>query len=167
METMTLHVPKQKFLLLFAGASAFVAAGFWLMSKPVYAGRWDVMLAGWFGVMFFGVCAAFFAWRMVSSRPLLVIDDKGLTEYASAIAAGFIPWPEIRAADMASFLGQEYIAIHVIDEDKYVARCGPVKRAILNFNRSAAGSAILIPVVGLPVSADRVLSAIHARMTRP
>ena len=68
---LTLQASRSKFLRLFAGSVSFVAIGAGLM---VHDGS-EAML--WFGVLFFGLCAAVFAINLLPGSASLTLDTDG------------------------------------------------------------------------------------------
>ena len=70
MEPRKLTPSKGKFILFFLGAMVFVIGGL------LYA-RDDIK--GWFGIIFFGVCAVVFALQIVPGANWLYLDNDGFT----------------------------------------------------------------------------------------
>src|SRR5579859_4234956 len=40
--------------------------------------------------------------QIIKNGPALIIDNAGFTDYSSALAAGYIPWSEVRAIKIVS-----------------------------------------------------------------
>jgi len=87
-----------------------------------------------------------------------------VTDNASATGAGFISWREIDRIEFTTVLQQEYLAIHALDAELILARCNPLKRAIMRINCKLAGTPFLLPLQGLTLSREQLRSAIDARL---
>jgi hypothetical protein len=57
-------------------------------------------------------------------------------------------------------MNQQSLAIYVADPEKYLRRANPLTRAIMRSTQSMIGTAIIIPLSALPVSADELLSVV-------
>ncbi len=44
-----------------------------------------------FGIFFFGLCSYYYAKRIFQDRPLLLVDETGVTDHSTAFAVGHIP----------------------------------------------------------------------------
>ena len=96
-------------------------------------------------VLFFGFCALFALSRLLRPRPSLVLDQRGITDNASATGAGFIAWEEIAAVGMSSMGVNRFLVIIPHDTEAILARQPPFKRKIMVANMGLIGSPVAIP----------------------
>ncbi|MGI4789132.1 MAG: STM3941 family protein [Janthinobacterium lividum] len=96
-------------------------------------------------VLFFGFCALFALGRLLRPRPSLVIDERGITDNASATGAGFIAWDEIAAVGMSSMGANRFLVIIPHDTEAILARQPSFKRKIMVANMGLLGSPVAIP----------------------
>src|SRR5262245_26681466 len=94
----SIPMSKIKVALLFAGAVAFVGACVWLWSFADEQPRYNplfVKAIAIVGVGFFGLCAIYGFLKFFDGEPGLIIDDQGIVDNPSAVAAGRIYWHEV------------------------------------------------------------------------
>ena len=96
-------------------------------------------------VLFFGYCAFFALVRLLRPRPSLVLDERGITDNASATGAGFIAWEEIAAVGMSSMGVNQFLVIIPHDTEAILARQPSFKRKIMVANMGLVGSPVAIP----------------------
>ena len=96
-------------------------------------------------VLFFGFCALFALGRLLRPRPSLVLDQRGITDNASATGAGFIAWEEIAAVGMSSLGVNRFLVIIPHDTEAILARQPSLKRKIMAANMGLVGSPVAIP----------------------
>ncbi len=96
-------------------------------------------------VLFFGFCALFALGRLLRPRPSLVLDQRGITDNASATGAGFIAWEEIAAVGMTSLGTNRFLVIIPHDTQAILARQPPFKRKVMAANMGLVGSPVTIP----------------------
>ena len=103
---------------------------------------------------------------------MIIIDGKGLTDNASSLAVGFIPWSDFVEAKQIRFQNQDFVGIELRNQERYLSRISALKRWLLRFNKSLAGEIVIIPVVGMAIPAGQLLADINryaqaARATSP
>ncbi len=124
---------------------------------------WPVMVPiGLAGLLFFGLCLVYTVYRLFSPKPMLVNNAEGITDNASAIGVGLVPWEEITGLRIYTFMGQKFLAVEVRDMEAILARFGPLKRLWIGLNIKLTGSGINIPSVGLPVTLEKLTAVITA-----
>lgn len=114
-------------------------------------------------VLFFGFCALFALGRLLRPRPSLVLDQRGITDNASATGAGFIAWKEIAAVGMTSLGTNRFLVIIPHDTQAILARQPPFKRKIMAANMGLVGSPVTIPGhTTMPL--EEIMKHIQARL---
>lgn len=154
----TVYAQPGKQVLLVLGAIAFVAAGGWLLTQDEIllrvAGVVAIVVFGLFGVLGVRVLAA--------RRPALVVDRHGITDHASAIGAGFVPWSEITNLGTWTSNGQTIVTVGVAEPAAVLARTGPLARIPMRANVRLCGTPVTLPTNTLPFTADQLIAEIAA-----
>ena len=167
---------RAKLAMTIAGALLFVAAGAWFFmasdegSLVTTLGRfvppWVVhglgIAAALFGVagVVYGVMKSF------DRKPGLTLGAAGLVDNSSAVAAGFIPWSEVRGVDTFQVHNQKMLVVHVADPARYVERGSALKRALNRANASMCGSPIVISSNALRIPFDELRKELAAYVSR-
>lgn len=172
-EPLAIPLSKGKLLLFALGGAAFAALGLWLFlnadqmqrrRSPLFVKAVGVVCVG-----FFGLIAVQAGAKVFSTSPGLIIDAEGLVDNASGVAAGRIPWSDIKKIGISTSEKQRFLTIEVRDPQKYVRRARLVKRWFLTQNMTYFGSPIHIPADTLRIDfADlvKVIKESHARYKR-
>jgi len=99
-----------------------------------------------------GACAALFGVSaLVMARPrrrppALILDSGGLTDAASALAAGFLPWSRVTGIVVQRSRGQRYLSVMVSDPESVLAGAEPSSQAAMRANLAMLGSPVNIPL---------------------
>jgi hypothetical protein len=93
----------------FLGSLLFVSGGILM----VLEGK-DAVLAGWIGVLFFGLCALIFAINLLPHSSYLLLEPEGFT-VRSLFRDRFTPWSEVEQF-FPSFAGANPIVVY--DENR-------------------------------------------------
>ncbi|MCW4469913.1 hypothetical protein OGH69_13115 [Flavobacterium sp. MFBS3-15] len=161
-------IHKGKLIKLLIFSVIFILAGIWIITvKP---GVSDTFLNN--GFIKYGAAAAaiimgisamiFFIIKMSDEKPGFIIDSKGLTDNASGVNAGFIPWEDIRHIYTSQVMSEKFIMIGVSYPEKYINRQTQfLKRKAMNFNYKAYGSPISITANGLKTSHEELLATLN------
>lgn len=161
MKPITLHVPKQHFRRMLSASLMALLVPLWLLGSPVPGSTVVACL----GIAFLLVCAVYVAFRLGTAAPMLVIDDTGLTDNATALGAGLVRWDEISRAEIASVLGQEMLTLHMADTPAFFARMHPLKRLFMRMNAALTGGApVNLPLQALDMERGALLAAVRARL---
>ncbi|WP_442807474.1 STM3941 family protein [Trinickia soli] len=122
------------------------------------------------GVPFFGACGLFVLSRLLWRKPAIIIDNDGLTDHASGVSLGFIPWSDIADARIVvqSFRAsrQKFIGVSVRNPNEYLAKCGPLTRVLLWANKGLSGYIVNIPQTTLSVGLEVVMAHIEFYLQR-
>jgi hypothetical protein len=95
-----------------------------------------------------------------------VIDREGMIDNCSAVAAGRIFWHEIRGLAVSEVAGQRFLAIHVADPDRLLARIGSVRRAVGAGSARTMGSSVDISAGALRVDFDQLVRTVADVLAR-
>ncbi|MGT2906958.1 STM3941 family protein [Streptococcus dentiloxodontae] len=75
-----------------------------------------------FGIFFFGGCTFFCIKRLFNPKPILQVDESGITDTSSALAIGHIPWRDISDVQLTHYFNQTFISVAVKDEKQYLSK---------------------------------------------
>jgi hypothetical protein len=92
----------------------------------------------------------------------LVIDEVGILDNSSAVAAGRIFWHEIIGFRISEISGQRFITIEVIDPKRFIDRCGFVMRFLNSAKHDFVGSPINISSNALQADLDELVRLLVA-----
>ncbi|MDX6269077.1 MAG: hypothetical protein QOD28_300 [Acidobacteriota bacterium] len=153
-------------VVLLLGASAFVAAGIWILSldgasirsrrgggDPIY-----VHALGLVTIVFFGIFAIYALKKLLDKKPALVFNDSGIVDNVSSASAGFIPWSDVIRAEIFELPKHKMLVIKVRDPQKYVARGSSLRRSLNKTNYKTVGSPISIYVNLLEIDVAELAS---------
>ena len=150
---------KTKILKIAVIAAVFVAIGIFLMST----GDFVALLFGMASVLFFGTILTFSIRKLFDKKPGLTVTSGYIEDNASGVAAGRIPWSEIRDVSITIVQAQQFLTIHVADPEKYVDRGGIFKRTMNRVNLKHFGSPIHIPATTLDIDFDDLATLVDYR----
>lgn len=168
MEGFTARFSKGRTLVMLAGALAFVAAGCWMIGlfgpAPVSArfGPAKTLIAGWAGILFFGLCALIFVRRLINDQPALRITPSGIQ--AAQWSDDTIPWSQITDVTTWTHRTQTMIVLHLRNPEMFPGRglAGMLAKA----NRGLTGGDVAITLTGTNRSLDDALAAIAQYLPR-
>lgn len=120
-----------------------------------------VVAIGLVGVVFFGLCAVVAIIKLLDHTPGLTLSCEGLTDNASGVSAGFVPWTEITAIQEYKIQGQKFVSILVENPEKYVNRGNALKRLANRANLKLSGTPINITANTLKISHQNLLAIIE------
>ena len=166
---LVIPLSKTKIFLLLLGSIAFVAGGLWLWSHAEeirYRNPLYIRAAAGAAVGFFGLCGVFGLFKLFDSAPGLIVDDEGIIDNSSALAAGRIPWSDIRGFEIRTVQNQRLLTIEVHNPEKYVQRAHVLKRPLVAINARSFGGPIQISSNALKMNFDelvRLLTEAHRK----
>ena len=121
--------PKNRVLLI-QGAVLLLLVCVWALQLPVSTTGLHGRFLAWVGVVLLPPAAAYHLIRLVRRQPSVVLDANGLRDLTSAFPAGLVPWQEIDSVAVTSLKGTKQVSITLKDNDRFLARLGPVHRAL-------------------------------------
>ncbi len=140
-------------------AGAFVAIGIF----PMFTEDSVALLIGMASVLFFGTILTFSIRKLFDRKPGLLVTSGYIEDNASGVAAGRIPWSEIRDVSITTVQALQFLTIYVSDPEKCVERGGVLKRTMNRVNLKHFGSPIHIPATTLDIDFDDVATLVTHR----
>ncbi|MDE6469983.1 MAG: hypothetical protein K2L19_03055 [Eubacterium sp.] len=116
-----------------------------------------------FGTIFMGYGAVYFAKRIKRKKPILVVNDKGITDHTSAISVGFIPWDDIERIYIGSQQGNKFIELQIKDEEKYLSNMSFIKKKTVMANKKLGHQIVLITLNSTGIAPESIMPEIMYR----
>jgi hypothetical protein len=165
-----IELSKKKLLFVIAGSCLFVGIGlslFQMDSADIASERRfnnPVLVhgLGFATFAFFGFIALCAIKKLFDSKPGLILDSVGITDNASIISAGLIPWPDITGFDIFETNGQRTLIVMVANPEKYIAASGPGMRTLHRLTFNMCGSPIGIASTVLKTDFDGLLQVCNS-----
>jgi hypothetical protein len=161
-EQLVVPLRKGMIVLMFLGAAAFVALGLSMYLNadqsrrpPLFVKAVAVVCVGVFGLVAVGTGA-----KLFDMSPGLIIDAEGIVDNSIGIAAGRIPWSDIKRIRTSTSEKRGFLTIEVHDPQKYIRRARWVKRVAVTQNMRFFGSPIHISVETLRIDFDDLRKAV-------
>ncbi|HXB08218.1 MAG TPA: STM3941 family protein [Puia sp.] len=99
----------------------------------------------------------------------LIIDNTGFTDYSSGIAAGYVPWSDVKALKVITLskYKSKFVAVILKDPDAYVRRQqNALKRKAMLMNLRNYGSPVQLSDNSLQCSFDELLAHLQTYFDR-
>ncbi len=170
-ENIEIPLNKTKILLSLVGALAFVWLGIWLLINPPHSPHplWGnptfIFRGGIASILFFGIVAVVLFRKFFDKIPGLIIDSKGITDNASGVSAGFIPWTDIQEIKISEVMNQKFLILIVSNPEDYIAKVtNSLKKSVINMNYKTYGSPISIASNSLQINFDELHALLFKKM---
>lgn len=164
-DRLVIYPSRTKMLLVLLGAIAFVVAGVWIASPAIarLVLPWELFIASYVGVPFFGACGLYAAYRLVRRRPALEIDSTGISDTASALGVGYLGWDEVGRVVLYKIQGQSMLGIFPKDLESVLSRQHPLRRKLLKLNLALGYAPVNIPQVVLRMKLSELAELLRTR----
>lgn len=164
-EARTIPLSTIKLKAMMYACLGFDAAGVWFWVFPERFPRYApefVQAVAVLSVAFFAIAAAWAAIKQRDPGPGLVIDAEGLIDRSSGVAAGRIPWRDIKGFKVHEVQSQKFLAIEVKNPEHYLERANPLLRLAVRNNMERYSSPIQISAVALAIEFEELVEAVTA-----
>lgn len=142
---------------LFQLVSAFAALS--SMEGAIEAAFLSILVTGTFVAV---AATIYFATRLASKRPILVIGTDGILDRTSLASVGLLHWEEIVGVEPRAVGTEPFVLIRTNDPDAVVARQRwLMKRLLLRMSARMGYGVAAITVNVLPISGEQVIHAIE------
>lgn len=148
----TMYPVRMRLGLAVLGSGLFIAAGVYLVIDG------DRSAVGIMGIVFFGAGAVLGLGKMFSRRPVLVVDERGISNATSLFGTKFLPWADIARVyeHRRSGPGQSWIGVDLRKGAPSELRIGAHTR----LTRALFGGSMHIMTLMLPLPIEDVLGEI-------
>ncbi len=116
-----------------------------------------IICVGLFFTILFGYCLLNIFYRLVSHKPLVIINNEGILVDATA---GIVRWEDIAFISPYEVMGQRSLGIFPKNNQAILARQGRIKRILMKINMSMGYAPIEISQSVFPISIEELLSLI-------
>jgi hypothetical protein len=124
---------------------------------------WEIVVAVYFGILFFAACGLYAAYRLAVRRPALEIDAAGITDASSALGAGRLRWDEVDHVRLYIYSGQPMLGIVPRDLGVLLRRQGAVRRYLTKLNLFLGCAPINVPQVTIPMKVAELAALLRTR----
>lgn len=169
-EPIIIRTNKTKLILNLISSLIFVTLGIWIIAARPDVGNviFNIPIikygAGIASMIFFGFGAVVFIRRLTDKKPALIIDNKGIMDNSTAVAAGLIPWEDITHIYTRQVMNRKFIMIGISNPDTYIDRqSSRFKKRMTRTNLKAYGSPISISANGFKTDFTSLLAILNER----
>lgn len=165
---MVLYQGTGKVIGLSIGALIFVLLGVLFVVGGLSEEKTHYLLVsiGVVSVVLFGLCLAYFVYRLFNRKPSIIVNEEGLLDNSSYIGGGFLRWEEIKDIVLYDFMGQRFIGIQLFDEEQFVNRQSAFKKGLMRLNSGMVQAPINIAQSGLKMPLDQLYGLIYKQWRR-
>jgi hypothetical protein len=121
--------------------------------------RLKAQIAGWVGLVFFGLCFVAILAQLFRRGPSVILDESGIHDLRSSF--GTIPWADVASLRIGSMRSQRFLCVEVLDADTYLSRVPLHKRLLAQANSSLGFPPVTISFSGLSPGLDEVWSYVQ------
>lgn len=126
------------------------------------AGSTGERMVGGACAVLFGVSALVMA-RPRRRPPALILDSEGITDAASGLPAGFLPWSRVTGVVVQKMRGQRYLSVLVSEPEAVLAGAEPGNQAAMRANLTLLGSPVNIPLRPMTVPVEELVLELARR----
>jgi hypothetical protein len=146
-------------LLFFIAGLLFVLKPFWFIKS---ASPTVIVIIGYIVLVLAGLGLLAYIIKLSDKKPGLIIDEEGITDNSSGVAAGKILWSDIKKVSVERVSGQQLIMVEVKNPQQYIkAQKNPLKKSMMTLNYSLYKTPIHITAMGMKVKFDNLYKAVE------
>ena len=149
----------------------FMAGGIWMLitqpqtDNPVFNNPLLKNGAAILGILFGPVGAYIFIKKLRDKKPGLIIDDTGITDNSSAVAAGLILWKDIIEIRQTKLFRQKLLMLVLKNPEDYINRqTNAMKRKGMKSNLETFGSPVGISTNALDCKYDELKNILERKL---
>lgn len=116
-------------------------------------------------IVFFGYGSYLFAIKLVDKRPGLIIDNQGITDNATSVVNGLIPWEDVFSFVECQVKSNKFIMVYVLNPQEYIDKqTSFIKRKSMEANLKTYGTSVFINMTFLAISQQDLLDKLNQRL---
>jgi len=142
--------------LLLLGAGMIAASWFCTTIDKPFA-----RIAGWSGLVFFGLCFVAIALMAFQRTPQVVISEDGIDDRRWKL--GVVPWDDVRDMSMRSMGNNRFICVELVDPEKYLGNLSWWQRKLMRANTAVGFPGLVVNCTGLSPGVDEVWAHLQSR----
>ena len=157
MAPVTIPLSKKKLIKNLIGSFLFVVAGIFFILKPFWFIRSDnpkvIVIIGYIIVGLFGLIGLVLLRKLFDKTPGLVLDEEGLIDNSSGVAAGKVYWKDVRRVYKQEVAGQPFVMLEVKNPEVYLrAQKNPIRKQVMELNYRLYKTPVSISAASLRIS---------------
>ena len=166
-ERVEIKLSKTKNISTFLGSIALVSAALWLI---IYADQqdrlnpWIPKIAGYLGLVFFGVCGVYIFVKLFDDRPGLVVDMNGILDNSSAASGQLIKWERIIGIRKLKVMSTKFILIDIENPEQFIEEAKGITRRLMWSNYKMTGTPTSIASTALTCNFDELYDLIDGNL---
>ncbi len=157
-DKIVIEFSKFKSMRLIFFSFLFILGGIFLiyMRRPLY------IIIGVICIAFFGFALLALIKKTFRKDPALILSKVGILDNASAVSISYeIPWQDIVKIENKSFFSQQFVVVHLKENEKYIDRVEDQKlKKIIETNMKMVGSPVAISANALSISHEKLYDII-------
>ncbi len=132
-----------------AGSLVFVVLSAWFLwmdpeairgTGGRYADPVEIYLMSAAGVLFFGAIFISAGIKLFGRKEGVIVDEQGITDNSSGVAAGFIPWADVKRLR----IHKGFLVVDLVNPAAYAKRGWPPRRLAYRLNQYFYNSPVVI-----------------------
>lgn len=133
-------------ILVFCGLCLLLSAALAAFAPIPYAENplLTRVVMGYCGLPISIALIAFNLRKVISRRWAILIDERGITDFSSALSSGFTPWDEIEEVYLLRLKNDDFLCAEPIDYDSWFAKLSSRQQRLATANKDAGFAPIRI-----------------------
>lgn len=162
---------KKKLSKLLTISVVFAALGCWLILSPSEGTgllSHPVIKNGTaMGAILLGLLgAALTLKKLLQNRPAVMIDDNGITDHSSPVAAGYVPWSDVQLITTTTVVNQKLILLIIKNAEAYILQQkNIIAKKGMRMNFKNYGSPVCISTSGLQCTTAELEQMIEGKLS--
>lgn len=145
---------KKKIIFIILGSLIFIVLGLWFVLAPdmkKYLTPAIAWVIGCSSLLIFGLSLAYGIIKFFDKKPGLVIDERGILDNSSGMAAGLIPWGMITFIKPMEIAQTKYLKVGVTDPEEVIARQRGFKKMLMKYNYKFSHTPVTVSANSLKI----------------
>jgi hypothetical protein len=166
-ERIEIKLSKGKGVLTFFGSVALVLTSMLLINFADNQERYDpifVTVAGYVGLVFFGLAGLYIFYKLFDTKPGLVIDKDGIYDNSSAAAGHLIKWERITGLKVEQVMSTKFILIDIDNPEQFMEGVNGIKKRLMWSTYKMYGTPTSISSSTLSCDFDELFQIINGRL---
>ncbi|WP_298735427.1 STM3941 family protein [uncultured Chitinophaga sp.] len=163
---------RKKLSRLLIISAVFAVLGCWILLTPINEGtgllnhpiirNGSALCALLLGLLGTGLAIR----KLLQHQPALMIDDEGITDHSSPVAAGYIPWSDVQLITTTTVVNQKLILLIIRNAEAYILQQkNIIARKGMRMNFKNYGSPVCISASGLQCTAGELEQLIERKLS--
>ncbi len=163
---------KKKLSKLLTISAVFAVLGCWMLLTPTREGTGllnhpIIKNGSALGAVLLGLLGTALALKkLLQHQPAVMIDDNGITDHSSPVAAGYVPWSDVQLITTTTVVNQKLILLIVKNAEAYILQQkNIIAKKGMRMNFKNYGSPICISASGLQCTTGELEQMIEGKLS--